>query len=240
MSIRCYKTLSDITAIGFDLDDTLYDNAPVLHRAEQKLREHLAKYFPKTIGMTFQHWFEIRQLVVAKQPALANDVSLTRVKTLTRGLINLGYAQSAATDGAHTAMELFLTWRNTIDIPVETHQTLAKLATKFRLFAISNGNASTTSLNLDQYFEFALHPSINIPMKPAGDLFTLAQHQLALPSDQILYVGDHPIADIIGATNANWQSCWFNPSKSRLNHRRNSLLLPTIEISQLGDLAQLC
>lgn len=240
MTIRCYRNFTRPLAIGFDLDDTLYDNGPVLLRAEQALRQHLASHFPRTAGMTYQHWFAIRQQIILTFPALANDIGLTRIKTLTKGLIDLGYDESHATDGAHQAMQYFLTWRNTIEISPATHQLLAQLACNYRLFAISNGNACTAALNLDQYFEFTLHADINTPMKPASTLFELAGTRLALSKAQILYIGDHPVSDIVGATRAGWQSGWFNPTGEAINHRKKPLQLPTLELSCLSDLSQLC
>lgn len=239
MAIICYKSFTSPLAIGFDLDDTLYDNGPVLAVAEQALRDHLAQQFPRTSGMTYQDWFAIRQQVITKQPALANDIGLTRIVTLRQGLLDLGYDEQQASKGAEQAMALFLTWRNTIDIASSTHQLLTQLDQRYRLFAISNGNVCTKALNLTQYFEFTLHANINNPMKPSASLFNQAQQRLGLSANQILYIGDHPVSDVVGATRAGWQSGWLNLSGKRLDHRNKPLQLPTFEFSQLTDLALL-
>lgn len=240
MTIRCYKNFTRPLAIGFDLDDTLYNNGPVLLRAEQALKDYLAVHFPLTIAMTYYDWLAIRQQLKLAQPALANDIGLTRIKALTKGLIDLGYSLSEATAGAAQAMKHFLVWRNTIDISPKTHQLLAKLADNYRLFAISNGNACASALKLDQYFEFSLHANIDMPMKPKPELFRAAGSKLSLEKHQILYIGDHPVSDVVGATRAGWQSGWFNPSQQSLAHGKKLLQLPTLELSCLSDLSQLC
>jgi len=240
MTIRCYKSFTQPVAIGFDLDDTLYDNAPVLKQAEQQLQRYLAAKFPRTATLTTQDWLALRNQAVAANPALSNDISLARVEALTQGLIKLGYAQADATSGANNAMTEFLRWRNTIDIERSTHQLLAKLAQKYRLFAITNGNACSDTLNLSQYFEFALRADINQPMKPAQQMFDQANSKLGLTTAQILYIGDHPVSDIVGASRAGWQTGWINASGQALDHRTKPLQLPTFEFSQLSDLQQLC
>jgi len=240
MTIRCYKNFIRPLAIGFDLDDTLYDNGPVLKRAEHELQQHLISHFSRSANMTFQDWFALRQQVVATNPALANDIGQTRIAALTKGLCDLGYDTTTATAGANNAMAVFLGWRNTIDISCATHQLLAKLAQHYRLFAISNGNACPEALDLKQYFEFALHADINHPMKPAQQLFDLANSKLNLAPAQILYIGDHPVSDVVGASRASWQTGWINPTGQRIDHRKKSLLLPTFEFNQLSDLTLLC
>ncbi len=53
-------------------------------------------------------------------------------------------------------MEHFAHWRSRVDVPQETHDTLAKLAKKWPLVAITNGNARPELFGLSDYFRFVL------------------------------------------------------------------------------------
>ena len=39
-----FNSLKEIKAISFDLDDTLYDNAPIIEKAEQWYQKMLAEH----------------------------------------------------------------------------------------------------------------------------------------------------------------------------------------------------
>jgi len=236
MSIRCYKNYTKPVAIGFDLDDTLYDNRPVLLRAEHQLNLFLHHHFPLTQQYSRKNWLSLRHQVITDAPSLLNDTSASRLAALSLGLTQLGYGKLEADDGAAQAFEEFLVWRNKVVISDKTHQLLAQLQKKFRLFVISNGNADVTRLGLAPYFEFALHPSVHIAMKPEITLFQQAQQRLDIAASSISYVGDHPISDVFGANNAGWQSIWFNPTSARFDHYKKPLQLPTIEVSSLSEL----
>ncbi len=69
---------------------------------------------------------------------------------------NAGLSAGAAKAGADAAMEHFAHWRSRVDVPQETHDTLAKLAKKWPLVAITNGNARPELFGLSDYFRFVL------------------------------------------------------------------------------------
>ncbi len=236
MTIRCYKTYRQPQAIGFDLDDTLYDNKPVLEQAESKLLCFLHENFPKSTQYGFKDWLDLRNRVISLKPGLINDTSASRLAALRLGLQTLGYDQEIAQDGALAAFNEFIYWRNNVKISDDIHQLLRELKQYFTLFVISNGNANITSLGIETYFEFALHPSEKVAMKPDNSLFELAEQRLQLPSHRISYVGDHPVSDVVGANNAGWQSIWLNEKQSHLNHYKKPLQLPAIELTSIEQL----
>jgi putative hydrolase of the HAD superfamily len=80
-----------------------------------------------------------------------------RRRALEQAMLNAGLsAQDAA--GAEAAMENFAHWRSRIDVPQETHDTLAKLAEKWPLVAITNGNAQPELFGLSDYFASCCAP----------------------------------------------------------------------------------
>ena len=76
-------------------------------------------------------------------------------------------------------------------------------------------------------------------MKPAPDLFLQAQERLGLSGDDILYVGDHPVSDIVGSARMGWQNAWLNSKDLPLDHYKKPLMLPTFEINKIEELALL-
>jgi len=237
--MQFYRNYKRPKAIGFDLDDTLYDNRPVLISAENALHQFLITNFPETASLTINDWTNIRSQLIQRQPELKHDVSLARLHALKIGLQASGYQCEESTLGSQQALTHFLQWRNKIDIKPEVHRLLKDLSKQFTLFAISNGNADIKQLGLDEVFTFALKPSLTIPMKPAADLFQLAQQKLQLSGQEILYVGDHPVSDVAGSNNMKWQSAWFNPRKVKLDHYKKPLQLPTFELSAITNLNML-
>jgi putative hydrolase of the HAD superfamily len=237
--MQFYRAFKRPQAIGFDLDDTLYDNRPVLINAEHALHTFLLANFPKTTALSIKNWMSLRTNLILKQPSLKHDVSLARLKALNAGLLASGYSQQDSKIGSERALEHFLVWRNKIVITPEIHSLLNDLSKQYTLFAISNGNADVQQLSLDKYFDFALRPSLTVPMKPAAALFQQAQHRLNLSGSTILYVGDHPVSDIVGSNNVGWQSAWFNPNKLSLNHYKKPLQLPIFEFNTIGELRYL-
>ncbi len=70
-------------------------------------------------------------------------------------------------------MSHFAKWRSRIDVPQETHDTLAKLAKKWPLVAITNGNAQPELFGLSEYFEFVLRAGPDGRSKPFSDMYYL-------------------------------------------------------------------
>ncbi len=241
--MQFYKSYIRPKAIGFDLDDTLYDNRPVLINAEQKLHQFLLHEFPKTQQLSISDWTDIRLAATRLQPKLRHDITLARQVSLAQGLLNSGYTQQQANDGMMKAMNVFLAARNNITLSSSVHDTLALLKKHFRLFVITNGNADINQFGIDHYFEFALQPSQDtspvIAMKPAKDMFNEAQRRLALSGNDILYIGDHPTSDIKGSGDMGWQNGWINPSCKSFDHYKKPLQLPTVEFQRINDLMQL-
>ncbi|MGB1298912.1 MAG: HAD family hydrolase, partial [Psychrobium sp.] len=68
--MQFYKSYIRPKAIGFDLDDTLYDNRPVLINAEKELHQFLLQAYPKTQQLSISDWTDIRLAVTRLQPTL--------------------------------------------------------------------------------------------------------------------------------------------------------------------------
>ncbi|HAZ76596.1 MAG TPA: 5-amino-6-(5-phospho-D-ribitylamino)uracil phosphatase YigB, partial [Enterobacteriaceae bacterium] len=120
-----------------------------------------------------------------------------------------------------------------------THDTLAALAKKWPLVAITNGNAQPERFGLGDYFEFVLRAGPDGRSKPHQDMYHRAAEKLSLPLGEILHVGDDLTTDVAGAIRCGMQACWIKPQGVSLLTATDSRLLPHVEISRLASLTSL-
>ncbi|MFF7707382.1 HAD-IA family hydrolase [Pseudomonas sp. NPDC007930] len=200
-----------IELVTFDLDDTLWDTAPVIANAEIVLREWLAAHAPKIGPFPPEALFAIRQRLVEAEPALKHRISELRRRVLFHGLHEAGYAEAEAQDLAERSFEVFLHARHQVDFFPEVHPTLELLAQRYRLGAVTNGNADVRRLGVADYFSFALSAEDVGIGKPDPRPFEEALRRAGTVAAKAVHVGDHPNDDIAGALRAGLRAVWYNP-----------------------------
>lgn len=90
-------------------------------------------------------------------------------------------------------------------------------------------------LGLDPYFEFSIYSSGVLYRKPHPSIFKLAIDRLRLKEHEILFVGDHPMNDVVGAQKAGMQAAWINRDDEKLPDG----VQPEFEISSLEGLFEI-
>lgn len=234
--MKYYRPLKPFKAISFDLDDTLYDNHPIIENAELSILAYLNKNFPELAELTRKQWLLYKDLEIKQFPELAHDVSLARQQTLTRVMTIYGIPQFKAIEYAKQVFTEFIKLRSAFIVPPESIQLLEKIGKKYPVIAITNGNVDEFQIQLDDKFEFVLKAGSGFKSKPQGDLFIEAARRLNIEVADILHIGDHLISDVYGAQNNGAQAVWFNPHRQSLT---GANLLPTVEISRLDNLYKL-
>lgn len=234
-----YRPLGEITALTFDLDDTLYDNHPVIQKTTQASLSFIQQYHPALTRLTLDAFNQIRDQIRAEEPDIYHDVTQWRWRSVERILRQIGLSPVAASTGADEAMHEFAQWRSRIHVPEETHDTLARLAKKWPLVAITNGNADPERFGLSRYFEFVLRAGPDGRSKPYGDMYWLAAERLGVSPGNVLHVGDDLTTDVAGAIRSGVQACWINLNNASLMTANDSRLLPHLEISRLASLTAL-
>ena len=237
--MRFYRPRGHISAITFDLDDTLYDNRPVILRTEQESLLFVQQYHPSLNALENTDLKRIRQSLLLTEPEIYHDVTEWRRRAVERAMLEAGLTADEAAEGAQAAMQHFAKWRSRVDVPQETHETLAKLAEKWPLVAITNGNAQPALFGLADYFEFVLRAGPDGRAKPFNDMYHLAAQRLNMPLGEILHVGDDLTTDVAGAIRCGMQACWIKPEGADLLTVIDSRLLPHLEISRLASLTTL-
>jgi putative hydrolase of the HAD superfamily len=200
-----------IQLITFDLDDTLWEVAPVLLSAEAALRDWLTRQTQHLGEMPIEHLWQIRAALLEKEPPLKHRISELRRRILAHALIDAGYAAAEAAALAEEGFEVFLAARHQITLFPEVQPTLEVLANHYRLAVLTNGNANVSRLGLADYFQFALCAEDLGVGKPDPRPFHEALKRGGVQPHEAVHVGDHPVDDIGGAKAAGLRAIWFNP-----------------------------
>ncbi|EGN74264.1 haloacid dehalogenase superfamily enzyme, subfamily IA [Idiomarina sp. A28L] len=229
-----HQRLRPFTAISFDLDDTLYDNKPVMIAAERHVADFIAQQCPETAELDVHGWRALRDKIALQNSELASNMTALRLATLEHGLTQ--YSVKNPKQYAEAAMAEFLLARNKVDIAPEVHELLAALAERYPLVAVSNGNADIHRIGLGKYFQAAYQPGNGLRGKPFDDLFVAASNGLKLSSpSELLHIGDHPVSDVQGALRFGAQALWYVPNKPIVE----ATWLPHARIGKLAALYDL-
>ncbi|CAI8954225.1 HAD family hydrolase [Pseudomonas donghuensis] len=224
-----------IKLITFDLDDTLWDTAPVIVSAEAILRDWLAANAPDLGAVPVEHLYAIRERLVQAEPGLKHRISALRRRVLFRALEEVGYSENKARELANEGFEVFLHARHQIDIFPEVQPVLEILRHSYTLGVVTNGNADVRRLGLADYFKFALCAEDLGIGKPDPQPFLEALRQGEVDADAAVHIGDHPGDDIAGAQRAGLRAIWFNPQGKTWEAENR----PDAEIQRLSQLPEL-
>ena len=196
-----------IRAITFDLDDTLWPIAPVIERAERLMHRWLAENCPPVARRhSIRDLRRMRMKLDLQRPELGHDFALMRRTVLQQAMGPLGYDAEMI----ETAYQVFYAARNQVELYPDVKPALTLLGDRFRLAAISNGNADLEKIGLGRPLGISIHACDVGYLKPHPKMFHAAAERLGLPAGQILHVGDHLQHDVAGAQRVGMRAVWIN------------------------------
>ena len=194
--------------ISLDLDDTLWPVAPVIAAAEAALLAWLREQHPRAVRRhTVESMRNLRAGVAGRFPQKSHDLTFLRRRALAEMFAAAGYREGPAADDA---FEIFLGERNRVEIYADVRPALERLRAKYRLFALSNGNADLERCGIADLFEGHVTASAAGAAKPDARIFAHLLRTAGVPPIEVLHVGDDPLADVVGATQAGMQAVWLN------------------------------
>jgi 2-haloalkanoic acid dehalogenase type II len=197
----------NITAVIFDLDDTLWDVVPVIMRAEHAMTRFLAERYPRVLELhTMESMRDLRARMALEHPTMRHDFTWLRMQALLVHAREADYPDSMARE----AFEVFYRARNEVALYADVLPALTRLSCSYRLFAISNGNADLGAIGLNGYFERSLAARDAGMLKPDPRIFTMLLGAARVPAAEALHVGDDPRADVEGARRAGIRPVWVN------------------------------
>jgi FMN hydrolase / 5-amino-6-(5-phospho-D-ribitylamino)uracil phosphatase len=201
------SVLSNVRAIAFDLDNTLWDVEPVLARAEARLFDWLQTHCPRiTARLSNEDMRRAREQLARREPHNAHDFTYLRTAALAGHAREHGYDRSIAA----AAFEIFLAARCEVEVFADVAPGLARLKRHYVLASLSNGNAELQRIGLDHLFALSLNARQVGAAKPDRRCFERLAQDLALAPAQLLYVGDDPHLDVEAARAAGLKTAWMN------------------------------
>jgi putative hydrolase of the HAD superfamily len=199
--------MRDVQAIIFDLDDTLWEVGPVIVRAEHAMFAFLAERYPRVLERhTLESMREVRARMALEHPAMRHDFTWLRLESLRHHAREAGYPDSLAQE----AFAVFYRARNEVTLFADVLPALEQLYPRYRLFAVSNGNADLATIGLARFFEHALAARDAGMLKPDPRIFGLLLQRAGLAGEQVVHVGDDAVADVEGARRAGVTPVWLN------------------------------
>jgi FMN hydrolase / 5-amino-6-(5-phospho-D-ribitylamino)uracil phosphatase len=220
--------------LSFDLDDTLWPVAPVIAAAEQDLWKWLRERHPQTVsGHSLESLQAMRALTAERYPEHGHDLTFLRHRALkdlfeaagTASLPAGAAAAAAATAAATTAaarspadvesladeaLEVFFAARNRVEFYHDVRPSLQRLHARYRLFALSNGNADLHRCGIAHWFTGHVTARSAGAAKPDARIFARLLAEAGVEAHEVLHIGDDPVTDVVGAMQAGMQAVWLN------------------------------
>lgn len=219
-----------VRAISLDLDDTLWPIWPTIARAEEVLHAWLQQHAPATAqrydGPAALRG--LREAIVQARPDLAHDLSALRRESIRLALRTAGDDP----DLAEPAFELFLAERHRVTLYDDARPALARLAARYPIVSLTNGNAELERIGLADFFVGSVTARGFGVAKPDARIFQAAAALTGMPPDAVLHVGDDALLDVLGAQRAGLQAAWTNRGGAAWAHEER----PHLEVAELGAL----
>lgn len=180
---------------------------PVIRRAERALRDWLGEHYPRTMELyPIPKVVELRQSVVQAFPDRAHDLTFLRREVIRRMGVNAGYPDIDVA----AAFDVFDRHRNTLELFPDVRPALESLKQRYRLIALTNGNARLDLIGIDHLFDDFISARTAGAAKPAARIFDAGVEAGGATAAETLHVGDHPELDVHGAREAGLKAAWIN------------------------------
>ena len=196
-----------LRALSLDLDDTLWPIWPAIERAEAALEAFLLERCPRTAAMyPVARMRELRDRIAEQYPEHAHDFTRQRKLSLAEALRNAGDDEVHVED----AFTAFYAARNAIEFYPDALAALDRLAARWPIAALTNGNADLQQIGIADRFTVFVTAREAGHSKPDAPIFHATCTRLGLAPHEVLHVGDDPLLDIVGAARAGMRTCWIN------------------------------
>jgi FMN hydrolase / 5-amino-6-(5-phospho-D-ribitylamino)uracil phosphatase len=199
--------MHDPLVLSLDLDDTLWPVEPVIHAAEAAMFAWLERHHPQMMnGQDRESLRAMRAKIAAQFPERSHDMTFLRHRALSEMFAAAGHPRSRADE----AFEVFFAARNQVMLYDEVESSLQRLSARYRLFAVSNGNADLRRCGIAHWFEGHITAISAGAAKPDIRIFSRLLAVAGVEASRVLHIGDDPHLDVMGAAQAGMQAAWLN------------------------------
>ncbi len=195
-----------LQALTLDLDDTLWPVLPTLRRAEARMQAWLLQHAPATVARHDAAALRgLRATLLVERPDWAHDLGRLRRECTRRALLAAGDDPALA----EPAFEVFYAARHEVDLYADVLPALQRLAARWPIVALTNGNADVQRVpGLGQWFHAAVSAQSLGYSKPAAAAFIAACQRAGAKPAHTLHIGDDAALDVDGALDAGLQAAW--------------------------------
>jgi HAD superfamily hydrolase (TIGR01549 family) len=196
-------------AVFFDLDNTLFDHR---RAAREALAELHRRYAAGTdLDEFVRLYFEINQRMWLLLSTGEIDVATLRARRFVELFARVGLGAPA--DAAALGREYFDVYLGLSYALPGAEAALAELAPLVPLGLLTNGFTDIQAVKIDRlgwrkYFKWvAVAEELGV-FKPAPEIYERICGMAGLPPEDVLYVGDSPVEDIIAGRRAGLRTVW--------------------------------
>ena len=220
-----------IRALTLDLDDTLWPVLPALERADRDVDAYLRQHYPNVArAWPIPAMRALRAEVAAERTDLAHDFTAQRHLTIQRAFAHCGIDEAPI----EALWEIYFSARNSVEFFPESMAALQRLAGRWPIASLTNGNADLDRIGIRAHFAHHVCARDTGVPKPDARIFLAAAERLGLSAAEILHVGDDPELDVVGARDAGLRTAWIN----RAGHPWPGALgrAPDVDVRHMGEL----
>jgi putative hydrolase of the HAD superfamily len=220
-----------IRALTLDLDDTLWPVLPALERADRDVDAYLRQHYPDVArAWPIPAMRALRAEVAAERTDLAHDFTAQRHLTIRRAFAHCGIDEAPV----EALWEIYFSARNSVEFFPESMAALQRLAGRWPIASLTNGNADLDRIGIRAHFAHHVCARDTGVPKPDPRIFLAAAERFGLSAAEILHVGDDPELDVVGAREAGLRTAWVN----RAGHPWPGALgrAPDIDVRHMGEL----
>ncbi len=198
MPIRC---------VTFDLDDTLWQEEPLLRAAEEAFYDWITCHYPR-ISERYdrQELVAHRRWYIQRYPEMGHDFTYLRCRWLRHLADRFGYDAQLEEHG----FRVFWEHRNAVTLFEEAHEALDGMRERYAVGAITNGNADVHHIGIGHYFDFVITAAGAGAAKPKAAIFHAALAAAGVEARHAVHVGDDPKRDVQGANAVGMRTVWVN------------------------------
>ncbi len=232
--LKVRDVMAAFELITFDLDDTLWDNGPVIRKAVLECYDWLLTRCPDLAAAhDIASLNTLKEHIRRSNPDLTHRVSEVRRVGMRMALEEVGYSAKEARSLAEQAFDVFHHWRHQVELFPDAERVLKRLSVNYTLGVITNGNADVNELGLGHYFKFSVSAEELNLSKPDPLVFEAALEKTGVKPQRALHIGDNLITDVKGAADVGMKTVWFNPDGKTLSQEDTT---PDYSITRLHEL----